>query len=545
MQQDPMSRKFSRITLRIGCSIWLAAAAFLATGCATTTDPLGDRAVPTRMQVARLADVGARADTAAAKQHFIRGMGYEARDQYDQAVAEYRKAMALLPDEPAILMATAEALLELEDLEGARYYARQAHEADPADARYHELYADLLLNTGDGPGAIAAYTDLVERHPNAIEARFDLARVQTHLGRLREALATYQGILEILGEDVEVRTEILHLYIRLADSDGIISTLESMVEAEPYNTSFIRMLAEAHAQNENPERAISLLQRAIDLEPDDFSLVIKLADLFRELGRDAEADAVYAEASSQNQSVDALLAQASAFYARAAVDDDSESTAERLLNRVLELDPENPDAALMLGSIRFQDGRYAEAAPHFETALTKHRGQMQVWFQAAAAYLQGGNSKEAARMADEALTLFPDQPDLLRVAAYAYMEQFDNELALGRFQTLLHVLEQDHPDQPTLQADVFSSLAMVYDRQHNTAAADSLYLRAIEVDPDHSLSLNNYAYSLAERNEKLDEALSLALRAVELEPDNPSFLDTLGWIYFQLQDYEKAREFIG
>src|SRR5690606_930619 len=83
------------------------------------------------------------------------------------------------------------------------------------------------------------------------------------------------------------------------------------------------------------------------------------------------------------------------------------------------------------------------------------------------------------------------------------------------------------------------------DRVQATEASDSLYRRAIEADPDHALSLNNYAYSLAERNEQLDEALEMAQRAVELEPENPSYLDTLGWIYFQLSDYEQAQEWIG
>ena len=36
---------------------------------------------------------------------------------------------------------------------------------------------------------------------------------------------------------------------------------------------------------------------------------------------------------------------------------------------------------------------------------------------------------------------------------------------------------------------------------------------------------------LAERGERLDEAVQLVQRALKIEPDNPSFLDSLGWAY--------------
>jgi Flp pilus assembly protein TadD len=37
----------------------------------------------------------------------------------------------------------------------------------------------------------------------------------------------------------------------------------------------------------------------------------------------------------------------------------------------------------------------------------------------------------------------------------------------------------------------------------------------------------------AERGQRLDEAVDLVQRALVVEPDNPSFLDSLGWAYFQ------------
>ncbi len=44
----------------------------------------------------------------------------------------------------------------------------------------------------------------------------------------------------------------------------------------------------------------------------------------------------------------------------------------------------------------------------------------------------------------------------------------------------------------------------------------------------------------AEKGVKLDEARELVLRALEMEPENGAFIDSLGWIYFQQGEIDKA-----
>ena len=52
--------------------------------------------------------------------------------------------------------------------------------------------------------------------------------------------------------------------------------------------------------------------------------------------------------------------------------------------------------------------------------------------------------------------------------------------------------------------------------------------------------LNNYAYYLSLRKDKLEKAAEMAKRAVELEPDQYNYQDTYGWVLFQKGDYAEA-----
>jgi Flp pilus assembly protein TadD len=56
------------------------------------------------------------------------------------------------------------------------------------------------------------------------------------------------------------------------------------------------------------------------------------------------------------------------------------------------------------------------------------------------------------------------------------------------------------------------------------------------------MTLNYLGYMLADKNMRLQEALKLIRKAVDLEPMNGAYLDSLGWAYFKLGDYELAEQ---
>ncbi len=77
----------------------------------------------------------------------------------------------------------------------------------------------------------------------------------------------------------------------------------------------------------------------------------------------------------------------------------------------------------------------------------------------------------------------------------------------------------------------------------NNKRAYRAYDKALQIDPDHSSVLNNYAYFLSEEHRSLKKALKMSRRAVELEPDNATYLDTLGWILYLLHKPEEAKPY--
>lgn len=83
------------------------------------------------------------------------------------------------------------------------------------------------------------------------------------------------------------------------------------------------------------------------------------------------------------------------------------------------------------------------------------------------------------------------------------------------------------------------NLAGYYLHRGYPDSAEAAYERALEIDPNDSDSMNELAWLLVTRGHDLDRALKLSLRATEFDPSG-SNLDTLGWVQYNLGDYDAA-----
>jgi tetratricopeptide (TPR) repeat protein len=70
--------------------------------------------------------------------------------------------------------------------------------------------------------------------------------------------------------------------------------------------------------------------------------------------------------------------------------------------------------------------------------------------------------------------------------------------------------------------------------------AEPDFRKALALSPDEPAVLNYLGYSLIDGNRKLDEAIAMVKKAVELKPNDGYIVDSLGWAYFQMRDFEQA-----
>ena len=533
-----------RLQIRWGVLGALTLGAWMGGGCATTIAPGGGSDVQAYIaDDLRPASADDVTRDAYARQLYLRGLTHAQIRDYERAISYYRQALDAAPAEPAVLSSLAEAYAALDDLDNALYFAREAQAGAPENVFYHRQVAQLYLARGDTDEAATAYRQLLAQFPEDYESQYDLARLLVVRGAFAEALAVFERLLDTVGENVEVRNQMLQLQMRLDDAAGLEESLRAMVAADPTNTRLRRMLAEFYAEHDQPAAAEAELKAALEDNPGDVETIVTLADFYRAQGREAAADTALQQVLSREEATaDQLVAQARALLPRAATDAATEVTVVDLLHEALARDDAHAEALAMLGQLRYGDGAFEEAGEYLYRSVQANPRAPDRWAEAAAAFLQAGASARAADVAEEGLILFPGRLDLLRVAGYGYMDAYRNDAAIARFEEAVEIL-QEGGAAPSLEvSELQAALGLLYTRTQDVARAAAAYRAAIAADARNALALNNFAYSLAEREEALEEALGYARRAVELAPENASYLDTLGWVLFKLGRAGDARE---
>jgi tetratricopeptide (TPR) repeat protein len=185
----------------------------------------------------------------------------------------------------------------------------------------------------------------------------------------------------------------------------------------------------------------------------------------------------------------------------------------------------------LIGSLLHDDSL---AVRNFRGMTARAPANPDGWVSLASMYLGSNNFAEIVRILEPVSARIENDFRIPFLLGIAYSR-------LNRQEDAVRVLERARALNPR-NVDVITQLALVYDGLNRFGESDSLYEMALVLEPGNHLALNNFAYSLAERDTLLERALAMSTKAVSAQPENPSYLDTIGWIYYRLGDYRRALE---
>ena len=90
----------------------------------------------------------------------------------------------------------------------------------------------------------------------------------------------------------------------------------------------------------------------------------------------------------------------------------------------------------------------------------------------------------------------------------------------------------------------YYNLAISQERAGVWENAEKNFLQALKISPKQPEVLNYLAYSWLEKKINLDKAKEMLVEAVNLSKGRGYILDSLGWAYFLLKDFDKAEEIL-
>ena len=298
-----------------------------------------------------------------------------------------------------------------------------------------------------------------------------------------------------------------------------------------------------HSDKENPTRRSVISHTKILLSQSKFKEAQSLLEKWfgptfdpeiEELFLNATNEKVYPKTSFSNINI----AVADVFHSIAnLIRKEADPTFTLIYSRLAEyLDANHIDSILMTADLLVELEQYNLAIKEHEK-LSNSQPQYFASELGRAEALRSSGKEEAAVEVLAALTRqFPNSPNGFSILGnhYRRLEAYDRAEVAYKEAIKLY--------QAKGEAGWFLYYVrgITRERLNLWGLAEKDFRKALSLNPTQPQVLNYLGYSLIEKNTKLDEALDMIERAVKESPDSGYIVDSLGWGYYKLGEYEKA-----
>lgn len=92
--------------------------------------------------------------------------------------------------------------------------------------------------------------------------------------------------------------------------------------------------------------------------------------------------------------------------------------------------------------------------------------------------------------------------------------------------------------------DLLYDRAMAAEKINRLDILEADLRRLIQLDPEHAHAYNALGYTLADRTNRLSEAMQLLEQALKLSPEDPFILDSMGWAMFKANRFDEAESYL-
>ena len=431
--------------------------------------------------------------------HFMDGQLFMSQGNYSMAILEFQDALELDPEATTIIVSMAECYWKLGKAKKSELLLFNALNLDPEDYEAREMLANQYIYQNKHDKAIEQYRVLAE---NADEGDtkylIALAKLVLSQNDINESISLFIKAYEKDKSRIDILEEAANLSLRSRQLEKARNLYKQLIDIDMNNSYYLSTYIDLIVMSGDYENGITALESLIDIEGETTERLSQLGILYYKIDNIVKAKPLFNKLVNMNHFDATIMHFLSNIYIEESIFD----SARIIANQIIYHHPSDPRGYLDAALAELNKENPIGAIKVLEPVNKKFNSEFSIQYLLGSSYQQLKEYDKATVVLRQSLKIYPES----RGARH--------------------------------------TLAIASDALSYWTESDSLYEGLIQSDKNDVQALNNYSYSLVERNIQLNKALDMAKKAIDLEPDNAAYLDTIGWIYYKMDNIEKALSFI-
>lgn len=403
---------------------------------------------------------------------------------------------------------------------------------DPKSADAQKVLAEMYIASGNLAKARPIVKKILESEESKGDGFLYLNNILSRVENKTNALRFIVDIAKPYPNMVEAHFAVAHT-AHMAGNETIRDRELKIVDSLDPKWETSILFKGAILFQQDPNQAIDEYKKFINKNPKSNSVRLELAKALVQTEKYAEAKQHF------EQLVNSPLASSdlSLTVALLALESGDDLVAEKYLKQALERKHPNPDQIYMyLARIYAQREDLANVLNWVEKISAGPMFVDSRIFAAQSIRAKNGVS-DAINYLDQFKSL--DRQEKLKFLQLKTSFLYND----NQYQQAINLMlseEEKYNDS----AEFYFDFGLLYEKNKDFESMEKHLKKAISLKPDYAIAYNALGYSYADRNIKLDDAKKYIEIALSIDPQNHYILDSMGWVYFRLGNYDIAYEFI-
>ena len=474
---------------------------------------------------------------------FLEAMRLKEKKDYASAFGLLHHCLDIHPNAASSLYEVSQYYMFLRQVPQGQEALEKAVANAPDNYWYSQGLASLYQQQNELDKAVTLLEQMVVRFPAKQDPLFNLLDLYGRQEKYDEVISTLNRLEKRMGKNEQLSMEKFRIYLQMKDDKKAFQEIESLVQEYPMDMRYQVILGDVYLQNGKKQEAYDVYQKVLAAEPDNPMAIFSMASYYKQTGQEElyqqQLDTLLLNKKVTPDTKVGVMRQMIVENEQA----DKDSTQIiALFDRIMKQEQDDPQIPMLYAQYLLSKKMESESVPVLEQVVDLDPTNKAARMMLIGAAAKKEDYKQIIKVCEPGIEATPDALEFYYYLAIAYnqAEKPDSVISI-----CTRALEHKTADgKKEIVSEFYSILGDMYHTQKQMKEAYAAYDSALVYNPSNIGALNNYAYYLSVERRDLDKAEEMSYKTVKAEPNNATYLDTYAWILFEKGNYAEARIYI-